>query len=67
MAKPPESTVAEVPVLIVGAGPSGLALSLSLCRHGVDHQLVERHAGTRTRLVRTSSTSGRSRSFGVFA
>jgi 2,4-dichlorophenol 6-monooxygenase len=46
MAKPPESAVVEVPVLIVGAGPAGLALALSLRRHGVDHLLVERHAGT---------------------
>ena len=46
MAKPPESPVAEVPVLIVGAGPAGLALSLSLRRYGVDHLLVERHPGT---------------------
>ena len=46
MAKPPGSPVAEVPVLIVGAGPAGLALSLSLRRYGVDHLLVERHPGT---------------------
>jgi 2,4-dichlorophenol 6-monooxygenase len=46
MAMPPESPVAEVPVLIVGAGPAGLALSLSLRRYGVDHLLVERHPGT---------------------
>jgi len=46
MAKPPESPVAEVPVLIVGGRPGGLALSLSLRRHGVDHLLVERHPGT---------------------
>ena len=46
MAKPPESAAVEVPVLIVGAGPAGLALSLSLRRYGVDHLLVERHAGT---------------------
>jgi 2,4-dichlorophenol 6-monooxygenase len=36
----------ETPVLIVGAGPAGLALSLSLRRYGIDHLLVERHAGT---------------------
>jgi 2,4-dichlorophenol 6-monooxygenase len=36
----------EVPVLIVGAGPAGLSLSLSLRRYGVDHVLVERYAGT---------------------
>ena len=36
----------ETPVLIVGAGPAGLALSLCLRRYGVDHLLVERHAGT---------------------
>ena len=46
MAKPPESAHVDVPVLIVGAGPAGLALSLSLRRCGVDHLLVERHAGT---------------------
>jgi 2,4-dichlorophenol 6-monooxygenase len=46
MTKPAESTAMEVPVLIVGAGPAGLALSLSLRRYGVDHLLVERHAGT---------------------
>lgn len=36
----------EVPILIVGAGPAGLALSLSLARYGVEHLLVERHQGT---------------------
>ncbi len=34
----------EVPVLIVGGGPCGLAASLTLSRLGVDHLLVERHA-----------------------
>jgi 2,4-dichlorophenol 6-monooxygenase len=39
-----EVPVLEVPVLIVGAGPAGLALSLSLRRYGVDHVLVEKYA-----------------------
>src|SRR2546421_2497847 len=37
-------SVSEVPVLIVGGGPCGLAASLTLSRLGVDHLLVERHA-----------------------
>ncbi|CAN5704612.1 FAD-dependent monooxygenase [soil metagenome] len=36
----------DVPVLIVGAGPAGLASSLALTRYGVEHLLIERHAGT---------------------
>jgi putative polyketide hydroxylase len=36
----------EVPVLIVGAGPTGLAASLLLSRHGVRSLTVERHPGT---------------------
>ncbi|RSM81639.1 aromatic ring hydroxylase [Kibdelosporangium aridum] len=36
----------EVPVLIVGGGGCGLAASNFLSDHGVDHLLVERHAGT---------------------
>ena len=46
MVEPPVSATVQVPVLIVGAGPAGLALSLSLRRFGVDHLMVERHAGT---------------------
>lgn len=38
-------SVMEIPVLIVGAGPCGLTASLTLSRLGVDHLLVERHAG----------------------
>ena len=34
----------EVPVLIVGGGPCGLAASLTLSQLGVVHVLVERHA-----------------------
>ena len=33
-------------MLIVGAGPAGLALSAALSRYGVGHLLVERHRGT---------------------
>src|ERR1700712_793419 len=36
----------EVPVLIVGAGPAGLATALLLSRYGVPNMLVERHSGT---------------------
>ena len=42
----PGSETAEVPVLIVGAGPAGLALSVALSRYGVGHLLVERHRDT---------------------
>ena len=45
MSIPGPQTV-EVPVLIVGAGPAGLALSVALSRYGVGHLLVERHRGT---------------------
>ena len=33
-------------MLIVGAGPAGLALSVALSRYGVGHLLVERHRDT---------------------
>lgn len=36
----------EVPVLIVGAGPTGLCTSILLSRYGIPSLLVERHAGT---------------------
>jgi 2,4-dichlorophenol 6-monooxygenase len=42
----PGSEAVEVPVLIVGAGPAGLALSVALSRYGVEHLVVERHRGT---------------------
>jgi 2,4-dichlorophenol 6-monooxygenase len=42
----PGSETVEVPVLIVGAGPAGLALSVALSRYGVGHLVVERHRGT---------------------
>src|SRR5207302_6251346 len=36
----------DVPVLIVGAGPAGLAASNLLSRYGVRHLLAEKHPGT---------------------
>src|SRR5260370_27613952 len=42
----PGPQAVEVPVLIVGAGPAGLALSVALSRYGVRHLLVERHRDT---------------------
>jgi 2,4-dichlorophenol 6-monooxygenase len=42
----PGSEAVEVPVLIVGAGPAGLALSAALARYGVEHLVIERHRGT---------------------
>jgi 2,4-dichlorophenol 6-monooxygenase len=41
-----QTSAVEVPVLIVGAGPAGLALSVALARYGVGHLVVERHRGT---------------------
>ena len=38
--------VTNAPVLIVGAGPAGLATAIGLARHGVRSMLVERHPGT---------------------
>src|SRR5580693_9876324 len=45
-AKGGQTSTVDVPVLIVGAGPAGLALSVALSRYGVGHLLVERHGGT---------------------
>src|SRR5690242_16991999 len=36
----------QVPVLIVGAGPTGLCTSILLSRFGIPSLLVERHAST---------------------
>src|SRR5512135_3517126 len=36
----------EVPVVIVGGGPVGLAVAIGLRHHGVDCLLVERHPST---------------------
>ena len=35
-----------LPVLVVGAGPVGLSLSLMLSRHGVQHAVIDKHPGT---------------------
>ena len=40
------NTIEEVPVLIVGGGPTGLMLSILLSRFGVDSLLVEADPGT---------------------
>ncbi|HWI71044.1 MAG TPA: FAD-dependent monooxygenase, partial [Baekduia sp.] len=40
MSRPPE----DVPVLVVGAGPAGLAAAITLAHHGVGCLLVERRA-----------------------
>jgi 2-polyprenyl-6-methoxyphenol hydroxylase-like FAD-dependent oxidoreductase len=40
------SSAIDVPVLIVGAGPTGLCASLFLSKHGVRSLTVERHPGT---------------------
>lgn len=41
-------TDAEVEVLIVGAGPAGLALAVELGRRGVPTRIVDRHPGPRS-------------------
>ena len=41
-----ESSVVEVPVLVVGAGPTGLTTSILLSRWGIPSLTVERHPGT---------------------
>src|SRR5262245_35664697 len=38
----------QVDVLVVGAGPSGLALAAALARQGVRALTIDRHAGTST-------------------
>jgi putative polyketide hydroxylase len=39
-------SVIDVPVLVVGAGPTGLSASLLLSRHGIESLTIERHPGT---------------------
>jgi 2-polyprenyl-6-methoxyphenol hydroxylase-like FAD-dependent oxidoreductase len=40
------SSTITTPVLVVGAGPAGLATAIGLARHGVGSLVVERHPGT---------------------
>ena len=40
------SAVEQIDVLVVGAGPAGLATAISLARHGSSPLVVERHPGT---------------------
>jgi 2-polyprenyl-6-methoxyphenol hydroxylase-like FAD-dependent oxidoreductase len=39
-------TATNTPVLVVGAGPAGLATAIGLARNGVRSMLIERHPGT---------------------
>jgi 2-polyprenyl-6-methoxyphenol hydroxylase-like FAD-dependent oxidoreductase len=41
-----ETSVVEVPVLVVGAGPTGLTTSILLSRWGIPSLTVDRHPGT---------------------
>src|SRR4051812_28543476 len=58
----------HIPVLIVGAGPAGLASAATLAHHGVPSLLVDRRATT-SNLPRATGVSTRSmeilRSFGL--
>ena len=58
----------EVPVLIVGAGPAGLATAIELARHGVESLLVEQRRRSPS-LPRATAVSIRSmelmRSWGI--
>ncbi|KAG2431150.1 hypothetical protein HXX76_009680 [Chlamydomonas incerta] len=42
---PPPPLVAEMPVVICGAGPTGLTLSLMLAKYGIRHMVLERGLG----------------------
>lgn len=41
-----EKNMINTPILISGAGPVGLSLSLALCRQGIENIVVEKHAST---------------------
>lgn len=45
MSGKPIKTVSDTPVLIVGAGPTGLILAIELARRGVPFHLIDRMAG----------------------
>ncbi len=48
--------MAEIPVLIVGGGPVGLAMALDLAWHGTRSMLVEQDAGTALELLAKAGT-----------
>src|SRR6186997_3420751 len=48
----------EVPVLVVGAGPAGLAAALTLAHHGIEAAVIERRPGPPT-LPRATGVSTR--------
>ncbi|HEX6257086.1 MAG TPA: FAD-dependent monooxygenase [Euzebyales bacterium] len=54
----PDTDVRSVPVLIVGAGPAGLAAAITLANNGVGSLLIDRRAGTST-LPRATAISTR--------
>src|SRR6188768_225300 len=40
------ASATNTPVLVVGAGPAGLATAIGLARNGVSSMVIERHPGT---------------------
>ena len=54
-----QSSAEQVPVLVVGGGPVGLTLALTLAQHGVAAILVERNPSTTTH-PKMDITNGRS-------
>ena len=48
----------KTPILVVGAGPTGLMLSAQLCRYGTPHVIVDRKAGV-TKLSKALAVQAR--------
>ena len=46
----------NIPVLIVGAGPTGLMMACELARHGIDFRLIDKKS-VQTRAQRTNNRS----------
>ena len=55
--------VTEVPVLIVGAGPTGLVMAHELARHGVEFRIIDKHASP---LELTKSAALHARTLEIF-